>query len=50
MAKNKGGRRVGPVNDRYQEQMSDGTWVKYDTDDKVRGAKQGDPFKGVRKK
>jgi hypothetical protein len=50
MAKNKDGHRTGAINNRYQEQLSDGTWVKYDDNDKLRGAKQGEPFKNVRKK
>lgn len=51
MANNtKKGYRVGPVAGREQYQEPDGTWVKVDENGKVRGAKQGAPFKGVRKR
>lgn len=50
MAKNKDGHRIGYTSGREQFQTDDGTWVKLDDNGKIRGAKQGTPFKNVRKK
>lgn len=51
MARNTGkGHRQGPINEREQYQTDDGMWVKVDNNGNVIGVKQGEPFKGVRKK